>query len=337
MKEQEMSEALLKIAEMAYMAANHNDIDLKNSDGEYKSKNSPDIQETGCTIKPLPPRLLKNAAEAATSINPVNAPGIGPLSQLGSSVTISDPQSLTILTSKYWGPQPRVLTVSFMEETSPELRARIVSHMNAWTKSVCISFKETSGVGHVRISRAPGGYWSYLGTDILLVPRNRPTMNLEGFSMNTSEDEFKRVIRHETGHTLGFPHEHMREELVARIDKEKAYAYFLRTQGWDRDTVNSQVLTSLDKTAIMGTPADQTSIMCYQLPGTITKNGEPIKGGIDINTTDFTFAGKIYPKKYHDPCTKQNLDNLQSDEWSNFEDVSIQEIEEALNLTVSNT
>jgi hypothetical protein len=60
-----------------------------------------------------------------------------------------------------------------------------------------------------QISRGSEGYWSYLGTDIRLIPWNRPTMNLQGFTMNTSESEYKRVVRHETGHTLGFPHEHI--------------------------------------------------------------------------------------------------------------------------------
>jgi hypothetical protein len=80
----------------------------------------------------------------------------------------------------------------------------------------------------VRISRG-GGYWSYLGTDILLIPPSQQTMNLEGFTMNMPETEYRRVIRHEAGHTLGFPHEHMRKELIARIDREKAYDYFWHT------------------------------------------------------------------------------------------------------------
>ena len=37
--------------------------------------------------------------------------------------------------------------------------------------------------------------------------------------------------------------------------------------------------------------------MCYQIPGTITKDGRPIPGGKDINPTDFKFAGSIYPKR----------------------------------------
>src|SRR3954467_15731269 len=88
----------------------------------------------------------------------------------------------------------------------------------------------------------------------------------------------------------------MRRELVARIDPEKAYAFFQRTQGGNRTMVDQQVLTPLDDSSIFGTPADQTSCMCYQLPGEITKDGKPIIGGIDINATDRSFCQLIYPR-----------------------------------------
>jgi len=178
---------------------------------------------------PLPERLWEKAADVAARINPANAP----LRELlGAGVYGPDgPLALTLTTAKYWGPKPKTLTVSFMEATAADLRTRIVSHLNAWAQYSGISFKPTSDTGDVRISRGPGGYWSYLGTDIKLIPSNRQTMNLQGFTMNTAESEYKRVIRHEVGHTLGFPHEHMRKALVDRIDPEKAYAYFLRTQG----------------------------------------------------------------------------------------------------------
>jgi hypothetical protein len=148
----------------------------------------------------------------------------------------------------------------------------------------------------VRISRGSGGYWSYLGVDITQIPKNRQTMNLERFTVQTPDSEFYRVVRHETGHTLGMPHEHMRAELVAEIDARKATEWFMRTQGWNAQTVQQQVLTPLDERSLMATPADQTSIMCYQLPGSITKSGKPIVGGTDINSTDYEFAAKIYPQ-----------------------------------------
>jgi hypothetical protein len=209
---------------------------------------------------------------------------------------VHDPMRIAVMTAKYWGAKSRKFTVAFVESTPSDLKARIISHMNAWTKTGGMSFVGTSGTGDVRISRAPGGYWSYLGTDVLHIPKNRPTMNLQGFTMNTPESEYKRVVRHETGHTLGFPHEHMRKALVARIDPSKAYKWFLATYGWDKATVDAQVLTTLSEASLMGTPADQTSIMCYQLPGLITKDGKPIVGGTDIDGTDYKFCGTIYPK-----------------------------------------
>ena len=249
----------------------------------------------GCSIKSLPKRLLVKAANHAMRINPVNSPMRAPVGG-GMGMGVMEPMQIAVLTAKYWGPTPRTLTVSFMEPTTTDLRSRILQHMNAWTQTACISFVETGGTGDVRISFEGSGYWSYLGTDIQMIPKNRPTMNLQDFSMSTPESEYRRVVRHETGHTLGFPHEHMRKGLIARIDPKKAYAYFLADQGWDKSEVDAQVLTPLDDASIMGTPEDQTSIMCYQLPATITKDGQPIIGGTDINPTDFAFAGRIYPR-----------------------------------------
>jgi len=157
-------------------------------------------------------------------------------------------------------------------------------------------------VAQVRIARIAddpnlSGYWSYVGTDILTIPMNQPTMNLEAFTMQTPDAEFVRVIRHEAGHTIGCEHEHVRRAVVDRIDREKAYAYFQATQGWSRPEVDGQVLRPVEESALIGTPkSDETSIMCYQLPGEIMKNGQPVLGGVDINGTDGGFIAKVYPK-----------------------------------------
>jgi Astacin (Peptidase family M12A) len=311
-----MRAALNKIAELARDATKG----ATASSGGNENAYSADVP--GCTIKSVPRRLLRKAADNATRINPVNAPMLSPIGG-DSSLGVMDPLSIAVMTAKYWGPTPRQLTVSFMESTPADLRARILAHMNAWTQTGCISFVQTNGTGNVRISREGNGYWSFLGTDIMLIPSNRPTMNLQGFSMTTPESEYHRVVRHETGHTLGFPHEHMRKELVARIDPQKAYPYFLATQGWDKAMVDAQVLTPLDDASIMGTPADQTSIMCYQLPGSITKDGQPIIGGVDIDPTDFAFNGRIYPKPGSTASSFSPSGNGSADDWSEAEDVDV--------------
>lgn len=209
--------------------------------------------------------------------------------------------TLSVSVPRRWPAGGVQLTVGFLDNPPADLRAHIVSHMNAWATTANVSFVETSDQAQVRIARIDqgdqNGYWSYLGTDILHISKTEPTMNLEGFTMATSEAEFKRVVRHETGHTLGFPHEHMRRELVALIDREKAIDYFGRTQGWTREEVEQQVLTPIENSSLLGTPrADSNSIMCYEIPGKITKSGDPIAGGVDIDELDHEFAASVYPK-----------------------------------------
>jgi Astacin (Peptidase family M12A). len=254
-----------------------------------------------CTPKQLPRSAWIPAAEQAIAVNPANRPQVEHLPMMGVAAAPTK-ESIAVMTKKYWHGGGVNLTVSFMDGAESALRKRILLHMNAWAKTANVTFRETTGTGQVRIARVADGYWSYLGTDILSIAHGDQTMNLEGFTMNTPESEFHRVVRHETGHTLGCPHEHMRKELVARVDPAKAYAFFLQTQGWDKPTVDAQVLTPLSAGSLIGTVhADEHSIMCYQLPGTITKDGQPIIGGLDIDKSDFDFMAKIYPKKLTKP------------------------------------
>jgi hypothetical protein len=249
-----------------------------------------------CTIKMLPVDQQVEAAARAVEVNPQNAPAVENLRALLPDVEIP-PDRLAVMTGKYWGPKGVRLTVGFMDNPPADLRARLLSHMNAWGAYANVRFSETNTNPQVRIARTPGdGYWSNLGTDVLLIAQNKPTMNLASFTMNTADSEFYRVVRHETGHTLGFPHEHRRQEIVNRIDREKAIALFMATQGWSRAMVIQQVLTPFDNSALNATAqTDGNSIMCYGLPASIMKDGIAVPGGLDIDSLDARFAGQIYP------------------------------------------
>lgn len=256
-----------------------------------------------CLPKRLPLEKTVDAARTAVAINPMNYAPVHRLARVMADFKPT-PDRLAVLVKKYWGTQGVKLTVSFTDAAPAGLRKKILSHMNAWSKTANVKFVETQKGGQVRIAREGGdrgGYWSYLGTDILHIDPKEPTMNLEAFSMATPESEFIRVVRHETGHTLGFPHEHMRGVLVDKIDREKAIAFFMETQGWTRQEVINQVLTPIEESSLRGTKPDGKSIMCYQIPGNLTKDGKPIIGGLDINDLDYAFAGGIYPKKIGAP------------------------------------
>jgi astacin (peptidase family M12A) len=255
-------------------------------------------QECGvCSPRYLPREKWVEAAENAARIYPPNLPaGVEPSKAFGSGGDV-----LAVSIGKRWGRGVR-LTVGFLDNPSAELRAKLLANMNAWGETANVEFVESNTNPQVRIARqsspsSVAGFWSYVGTDILSIPDDQPTMNLEGFTMQTSESEFHRVVRHEAGHTLGFPHEHMRRELVNLLDRQKTIEYFGQKYGWPPDMVIAQVLTPIEESSILGTtPADEESIMCYQLPATITRTGKPILGGLDIDASDREFVSRVYPR-----------------------------------------
>jgi hypothetical protein len=250
----------------------------------------------GCRIMVLPQHQWVGAAKTAVTVNPANAPA-AEMFALGAPGQVIEPEHLALLTAKYWGTGGVRLTVGFLDNPPLDLQTRILAHMNAWGAWCNVSFLQTAHDPQVRIARGPGGYWSNLGTDILSVDAASPTMNLQDFTMNTPDSEFFRVVRHETGHTLGFPHEHRRREIVDRIDKDKAIAFFLANQGWDAAMTTEQVLTPFEDSALTASAlTDVNSIMCYALPGSIMKDGVAVPGGTDIDSQDATFAAGVYPR-----------------------------------------
>jgi hypothetical protein len=244
------------------------------------------------------PRLPKPAdwpqlAKQALDVNPENIrPGI----DVDNLPPIEDGK-LSLDIGLRWPKAGVRLTVRFEDAPEAALRRKILLYMNKWSAGGNVEFVESNTDPDVRIARRPGdGHWSWLGIDIRNHP-GEPTMNLDSFTMETPDEEFDRVVCHEAGHTLGFPHEHLRAELVETLDVEKTVAYFLRTQGWKREETMFQVLTPLESGSLLRTPRpDQRSIMCYDIPGECTKSGRPIIGGTHINDSDLAFIAKVYRK-----------------------------------------
>jgi hypothetical protein len=260
-----------------------------------------------CLPRRLTEAQLLEAARHAININPMNRPPVERMAALG--LGAPKPLHIAVLTTAYWGTSGVKLTVGFLDSPESALKARILSHMNAWNKDANVSFsitndRDNADVRIARVGGQDGGYWSYVGTQIKTIKKGEATMNLEAFTMQTEDSEFYRVVRHETGHTLGFVHEHMRRALVKKIDKNKAIAYFLKNDNWSAQETTDQVLTPIEDSTIKGTTSDPKSIMCYQIPGEITIDGKPIIGGLDIDASDYAFSGTIYPRGASAPKKK---------------------------------
>lgn len=250
-----------------------------------------------CVMKSLPDADKVEGAKVAIDINPTNAPRVGRLAQLAGEVMT--PFRIAALTTKFWGTQGVDHGVYFMDSPTADLKARILSHANAWGEYGNIRFRESSAsLSTCRIVRTPGtGYASYVGVDCNNIPKTQPTMWLDSFSMSTSEGEYRRVVRHEFGHHLGFIHEHSRRAIVQLLDDQKVIALFKRTQGWSEAEIRQQILTPIEEMLLLNPPpADVVSIMTYGFPGSVTKSGQPIPGGMDIDPTDGAYCAKIYPK-----------------------------------------
>src|SRR5687767_3317618 len=77
------------------------------------------------------------------------------------------PRRLALLLDSRWPASGKEFTVQFIDGASSALKSRILLHMNAWSKTANVSFRETGGTGLVRIARydsppAMAGYWSYV-------------------------------------------------------------------------------------------------------------------------------------------------------------------------------
>jgi hypothetical protein len=104
-------------------------------------------------------------------------------------------------------------------------------------------------------------------------------------------------VLHEFGHAIGLGHEH-ESPTASSIpwDKEAVYAYYLRTQGWDRHQVDVQVLDRYSVTGTNYTAFDPESIMLYPIPDELTIGSYSVGFNTQLSATDKAFMASQYPK-----------------------------------------
>ncbi|MEM5650944.1 hypothetical protein AAHB57_29925 [Bacillus cereus] len=100
------------------------------------------------------------------------------------------------------------------------------------------------GSTEIRITYKESGSWSYIGTDCLTIPQDRPTMGYGFFTPNTPESQLSSVVLHQFGHALGLGDEHHHSENNIPWDKEAVYRYYQKSLGWNSEIIDFHFFTN---------------------------------------------------------------------------------------------
>ena len=75
---------------------------------------------------------------------------------------------------------------------------KVVAVWPEWSEHANIHFEHSKDLdAEIRISFLQPGSWSYIGTDGLMVPLDKPTMNFGWLTPTTNDAEYQRVVLHE--------------------------------------------------------------------------------------------------------------------------------------------
>lgn len=148
-----------------------------------------------------------------------------------------------------------------------------------------------SGPSELRCSFDPGGSWSLVGRDCLLVPPTEPTLNM-GWPDDPGRD------LHELGHALGLIHEHQSPAASIPWNKGAVYAlYGAPPNEWSPAEVDQQVFARYDATTITNTAWDKHSIMEYPIPpALVTDPSFAVEWNEQLSPMDLAFIRALYPR-----------------------------------------
>ncbi len=164
-----------------------------------------------CTASYLSdPEAQWRATNLAIEENEANHPAPQDLAfavEMFGQMGASDPEKLGLVatSSRLWRPG-REIRVHFMEGGRyPQARDEALRYMREWSKYANLDFvrERNRNASDVRVTFERGGSWSYIGTGVLAIDNDEPTMQL-GWFLNQRRGG---VVKHETGHTCGWQHE----------------------------------------------------------------------------------------------------------------------------------
>ena len=175
-----------------------------------------------------------------------------------------------------------VISVKFLDGGSKSLREKVKQYAKEWEQFANIKFNfapDNAPVTNIRVLLGDGaGHNSQLGTNSNNVPQTKQTLNLDtmdfvdieyyidvmkkrGISPNW--EDLRKILKeptaiqwnskgmrgtvlHEFGHALGLLHEQSYPGAI-KWNKDTVYKHYLKTQKWDKATVDFNVLMVYDQ------------------------------------------------------------------------------------------
>ncbi len=177
----------------------------------------------------------------------------------------------------------KVRTMEPIEAIKSIVNERIVPQV----PGLNLQFVDKEGMIRVRLYEG-GGSSSLIGTQSLLAAQDDHTITFGWLDVAT--------IVHEFSHALGMLHEHQNPSGGIVWNKPIVYEWAQKTQGWDKETTDRNIINKYSTNEITGSVFDPKSIMLYFYPREFTLNSVGTKQNLKYSELDKDWLNSMYPK-----------------------------------------
>ncbi len=183
------------------------------------------------------------------------------------------------------------------------VHGRVAAVAKEWTEYANLHFRflgpEAAEQAEIRVSFAQPGWWSYVGTDALMIDQGEPTMNYGEPTPDSGPALLSRAALHNFGLALGLVHEHQNPNARIPWNKEVVYReMFGPPNHWDKSTVDQNVFRTHPRSQLPWyREFDPDSIMMYSFPASWMLHGVTMGGKNVLSASDKAFIAQLYPRE----------------------------------------